>query len=84
LPLGFGKRKDTEMPAHKSLLVKSKWKTAGRRRKCYHDPKHSILKGDDVLEVAVGMGSPQGYCRACGQAMVSIAMSRLQTLQLPS
>jgi hypothetical protein len=68
------------MPAHKSLVVKSEWKSAGRKRTCYHDPKHSILKGDDVLEVAVGMGS-QGYCRTCGQAMVTAAISRLQKMQ---
>jgi len=72
------------MPAHKSLLVKSGWKTASRKRKCYHDPKHSIAKGEDVLEVAVGMGGVQGYCRTCGQTMVANAISRLQQMQSPN
>ena len=70
---------EVEMPAHKNLLIKTEWVIAGRVRKCYHDKKHTIVKGDNVLEAADGMGM-NGYCEACGQNMIAQAKERLDKL----
>ena len=67
------------MPAHKNLLIKTQWVIAGRVRKCYHDKKHKIVKGDNVLEAAEGMGM-NGYCEACGLKMISEAKAKLEAL----
>jgi hypothetical protein len=65
------------MPRHKSLLITFQWVLAGRSRKCYHSPNHSIAKGDLVLEVKVKMGF-QGYCEVCGHEMIRVALADLQ------
>lgn len=67
------------MPAHKNLLINTQWVIAGRVRKCYHDKKHKIVKGDNVLEAADGMGM-NGYCEACGQKMIAQAKEKLDIL----
>ena len=67
------------MPAHKSLLINSQWVIAGRVRKCYHDKKHEIVKGDNVLEAADGMGM-NGYCAICGHKMIAQAKEKLDRL----
>ena len=67
------------MPAHKNLLINTQWVIAGRVRKCYHDKKHEIVKGDNVLEAADGMGM-SGYCEACGQRMIAQAKEKLDRL----
>ena len=70
---------EVEMPAHKNLLINTQWVIAGRVRKCYHDKKHEIVKGDNVLEAADGMGM-SGYCEACGQRMIAQAKEKLDRL----
>jgi hypothetical protein len=69
------------MADYKSLVVKSEWKIAGRQRKCYHSAKHSISKGDAVLEVFANPGV-HGYCLLCGHAMITAALDRLNKMQL--
>jgi hypothetical protein len=68
------------MPKYKSLLVHTEWVIAGKKRKCYHHPSHEISKGDNVLEVAEGLGK-KGYCRTCGLAMIAVALSQLNQMQ---
>ena len=70
------------MPAYKNLLIKAQWVIAGRVRKCYHDEEHRIVKGDNVLEAADGMGM-NGYCEDCGQKMIAAAKQRLDELIPP-
>jgi hypothetical protein len=70
------------MADYKSLVVRSEWKIAGRQRKCYHSAKHSISKGDVVLEVSANPGI-HGYCVVCGQAMIKAALDRLGSMQPP-
>jgi hypothetical protein len=65
------------MPKHKSLLVPHRWTVAGRSRKCYHSPNHSVGKGDLVLEVKVQIGW-QGYCEPCALEMIRLASAELQ------
>lgn len=67
------------MAAYKNLLIRSRWVIAGRVRKCYHDEKHSIVKGDHVLEGAEGM-KMNGYCEECGQKMIEAARQKLDKL----
>jgi RNA polymerase-binding transcription factor DksA len=62
------------MAGHKSLLIGLRWVVAGRQRKCYHSKKHSISKGDRVLEVKVGL-SWYGYCEDCGREMLRAAIA---------
>ena len=68
------------MPRHKSLLLTSHVKIAGRLRKCYHCGKGKIAKGDKVLEVKVGMAI-HGYCEKCARAMISMARAKLTELE---
>jgi hypothetical protein len=68
------------MAKYKSLLVHTEWVIAGKKRKCYHHPSHEISKGDNVLEVAEGMGK-KGYCLGCGQTMIAAAVSQLNLMQ---
>jgi hypothetical protein len=68
------------MPKLKSLLVRSEWTIAGRKRKCYHSPNHEIAKGDDVLEVTEGLAT-RGYCSACGKAMVAASTAALSKMR---
>ena len=60
------------MAKFKSLLIGCRIVHAGRRRKCYHSPKHLILKGDIVLEAKNNMAW-QGYCAECGAEMLQKA-----------
>jgi len=64
------------MPGYKSLLVGMRWVKAGRSRKCYHNPRHAISKGDSIPEVRVGVGW-QGYCDACAAEMIRLASAAL-------
>ncbi len=69
------------MPKHKSLIVSSAVVTAGRKRKCYHSPSHSILKGEACLEIKDGMQSPQGYCAKCAEVMIQNGLDFLIALR---
>ena len=67
------------MPKYKSLLIGAEVVTAGRMRKCYHDPDHSISKGDLCLEVREGLGR-KGYCVECATEMIRLATLELNAL----
>jgi len=69
------------MPKYKSILKDSQVVSAGRKRKCYHNKKHQISKGDIVLEVKEGAQTPQGYCIECGKEMIRIAEGCIQALK---
>jgi hypothetical protein len=62
---------------HRSILVPHRWVEAGRVRKCHHDAKHEIVKGDRVLEIKVNMAW-FGYCRSCGEEMIRQGIAKLQ------
>ena len=64
------------MPRFKSLLKSHEIVEAGRMRKCYHDPKHQIGKGDLCLEITEGL-TVRGYCRQCAVEMVDHAAAAL-------
>jgi hypothetical protein len=68
------------MPKHKSILIGHRMVTAGKSRKCYHSPKHQIQKGDQLLEVRVGLGW-QGYCLECAREMLQLAGDDLSALR---
>jgi len=68
------------MPRHKSLVVGARIVHAGKRRKCYHDAKHLIAKGDRCLEVRDGLGW-KGYCPGCAASMFAIGHQTLTELR---
>ncbi len=68
------------MAKYKSLLVSARIVSAGRKRKCYHSPKHAITKGDLCLEVKDGLNW-QGYCLSCAAEMVDVATSGLRSIE---
>ena len=68
------------MARFKQLLSHVRVVTAGRARKCYHSKAHRIAKGDMVVEVKGGQNW-SGYCRACGEEMLSATDSRVRELR---
>ncbi len=68
------------MARFKQLLSHVRVVTAGRVRKCYHSEDHPIAKGDMVVEVK-GRQNWSGYCRSCGDEMLSATDSRLRELR---
>ena len=68
------------MAKYKSLLKAVEVVTAGRKRKCYHSPKHNITKGDNVLQVQERFAK-RGYCQTCGAQMLRVAQERLDELR---
>jgi len=64
----------------KSLTIRHRLVQAGRKRKCYHDQKHQIVKGDSCLEVRDGLGW-KGYCLTCANAMVDSSARGLEALR---
>ena len=68
------------MAAFKSLLLLTEIVKAGRRRKCYHNPKHTIVKNEICLEVKGNMAR-KGYCVACAREMVARARKRLEEME---
>ena len=67
------------MAKFKELLISTRLVPAGRRRKCYHSPKHSIKKGELCLEVRDGIGW-KGYCSTCATGMLDQAANSLQKI----
>ncbi len=67
------------MPRHKSLLKRITVRPAGKKRKCYHDPSHSISKGEVCLEIKERMDE-RGYCSACALLMLAEAQSDIGRL----
>ena len=68
------------MSNYKSLIVSHRIVMAGRRRKCYHDGKHQLHKGDSCLEVREAMHW-KGYCFRCAREMLIRAQRSLSGLQ---
>lgn len=68
------------MARHKSLVLGYQVVAAGKARKCYHDGKHAIRKGDTVIEVREGTRW-KGYCVECGKAMVLIGKETLNEIE---
>jgi hypothetical protein len=64
------------MARYKSILVGVRVVHAGRVRKCYHSKKHTIVKGDIVLEVRQDMAW-FGYCEACGAEILRFAAAEV-------
>ena len=64
----------------KSMTIGHRVVSAGKKRKCYHDKKHAILKGQSCLEVREGIGW-KGYCVECGIAMISDGSKALDELR---
>lgn len=63
----------------KSLVIGASVVEAGRLRKCYHDKKHKISKGERCLEVREGLAL-KGYCLACAKQMVKEAKCRIDEI----
>lgn len=68
------------MAKHKSVLVGVRVVEAGRSRKCYHAPDHTISKGDICLEVKDRMAW-KGYCADCARAMLQHGAHQIGLLQ---
>jgi hypothetical protein len=64
----------------KSVTIGHRVVPAGRKRKCYHDKKHQIVKGEFCLEVREHIGW-KGYCIECGVAMVNEGAAKLDALR---
>lgn len=69
------------MAAFKNLLIPYRVVVAGKKRKCYHNSKCSIVKGDTLIEVRAGQAW-FGYCLSCAGAMVTNATDDLAKLSL--
>jgi hypothetical protein len=68
------------MAVFKDLLAGARIATAGRKRKCYHDPKHFVSKGEKLLETKKQMAW-HGYCHTCAKEMIRKARLRLDHLE---
>jgi hypothetical protein len=64
----------------KDLLISTRIVEAGRKRKCYHSPKHAIHKGDLCFEVKEGLAW-KGYCLPCAEGMLNQAEADLQNVR---
>jgi hypothetical protein len=67
------------MAKPKSLLIGTAVVEAGRLRKCYHNKKHQIQKGDRCLEIREGLAI-KGYCLTCAKEMMTEAKRRIDEL----
>lgn len=68
------------MARYKSILVGVRVVHAGKRRKCYHSSKHTIVKGDIVLEVKQEMAW-FGYCLECGAEILRTAAAEISAYE---
>ncbi len=68
------------MAAVKNILKHVSAEVAGRRRKCYHQKAHVILKGDPCLVVQDGPQNQTTYCSACASEILAKADSSLAGL----
>lgn len=68
---------------HKSLLLRTEVRPAGRLCQCKHNSKHNIRKGEPRLVVKDPgpAAREQGYCSKCGAAMLDEAEERLAVLR---
>jgi hypothetical protein len=67
------------MARPKSLVLSMSVDTAGRRHTCQHNDKHTVVKGERRLKVAVGR-SYEHYCGECARKFIQHAIERLQRL----
>lgn len=67
------------MARPKSLTLPMLVDTASRRHNCQHNDKHTVVKGDRRLKVAVGR-SHEHYCVECARKFIRQAVERLQQL----
>lgn len=68
------------MSGYRNLLHRCWIKNAGQRRECSHSKKHVMVKGEPVLEIKVGMTSPDGYCAECARIMLSNAKMEIDKM----
>ena len=69
------------MPAVKDILKHLATQVAGRKRKCYRQPrKHVILKGELCLVVKDGPQDQRTYCGVCASEILDLAQHRLTDL----
>lgn len=68
---------------HKSLLLRTEIRPAGRRCHCKHNAGHLIHKGEPRLVVkdAGPAARERGYCAACGAEMIRQAEEKLAGLR---
>lgn len=68
---------------HKSLLLRTEVRPAGRLCQCKHNSKHSIAKGEPRLVVKDSgpAARERGYCSECGAEMLDQAEKRLAALR---
>lgn len=68
------------MAAVKSILKHVSAEEAGRRRKCYRNRRHVILKGEPCLVVRDGPQSQTTYCSVCASEILAKANGTLAEL----
>lgn len=69
------------MPAVKDVLRHLTTETAGRRRKCYRQPrKHVIVKGELCMVVKDGPQDTSTYCLLCAREILALAKTSLDDL----
>lgn len=68
---------------HKSLLLRTEVRPAGRLCQCKHNSKHSISKGEPRLVVKDSgpAARERGYCAECGAEMLQQAVDQLAVLR---
>jgi hypothetical protein len=67
------------MPQPHTLLLRIQVYRAGAERRCYHNKRHSIEKGDIVLQLQL-TGAIKGYCAVCAAEMIIRARTHLDFL----
>jgi hypothetical protein len=71
------------VPAHKSLLLRTEVRPAGKLCHCKHNKRHAIRKGEPRLVVKEpGPASAErGYCAACAREMLDEATTKVAGLR---
>ncbi|PZO58843.1 MAG: hypothetical protein DI639_08055 [Leifsonia xyli] len=68
------------MPAVKNVLKHVSTETAGRKRKCWRNNTHVILKGELCLVVVEGPMDTTTYCAECARPMLERAQQELAAI----
>lgn len=68
------------MPAVKNVLKHVSTETAGRKRKCWRNNKHVIMKGELCLVVVEGPMDSTTYCADCARPMLERANQELAAI----
>lgn len=69
------------MAAVKNVLKHVSTEVAGRRRKCYRNKAHVILKGETCLVVRDGPQDESTYCSRCAAEILAKAGESLAALR---